>query len=123
MPQLIRPKAGGPTMSSKEEEWEDLYERLLDVLSEFGENCFSGEQCDYLLVADEYGSRHHKIEVVNPDFWSDTIHQRIRALLQTAFPSWGVFVVFGERASGRRGFIIYADRVEFDPMPASANAN
>jgi len=110
-------------MLSKTEEWEELYERLLEILSEYGENLSFDEEFDYFVIDDEYGDRHHKIEVVNPDFWSDNIQQRIRGILATSFPAWGVFVVFDGRAGGRDGFIIYADHVEFCPPASAANSN
>ena len=110
-------------MLSKTEEWEALYERLLEILSEYGENFSFDEEFDYFVIDDEYGDRHHKIEVINPDFWSDNIQQRIREILLTSFPAWGVFVVFDGRAGGRDGFIIYADHVEFCPPASAANSN
>jgi hypothetical protein len=110
-------------MLSKTEEWEALYERLLETLREYGKNFSFDEEVDYFAIDDEYGDRHHKIEVVNPDFWSDNIQQRIREILVTAFPDWGVFVVFDGKAGGRDGFIIYTDHVEFGPPAPAANSN
>jgi hypothetical protein len=102
-------------MSSRDQDWEALYRRLLEVLAEFGKNDPSGSEGDYWLIDDDWGGLHHKIEVVSADFWSDAVHQRIRQTLANSFPDWGVFVVFSEKAKGRRGFIVYADRVEFEP--------
>jgi hypothetical protein len=102
-------------MSSREQDWEALYGRLLEVLTEFGKNGPLGAEGDYWLIDDDWGGLHHKIEVVSADFWSDAVHQRIRQTLANSFPDWGVFVVFSEKAKGRRGFIVYADRVEFEP--------
>lgn len=110
-------------MLSKTKEWEALYERLLETLSEYGKNFSFDEEFDYFIIDDEYADRHHKIEIGDPDFWSDNIHRRIREILVASFPAWGVFVVFGEKARARSGFIIYADRVEFGPPASAANSN
>jgi hypothetical protein len=88
---------------------------LLDSLGEFGRNFSFDVEYDYFVIDDEYDSRHHKIEVLNPAFWTEDVQERIREVLTASFPAWGVFVIFSEGAYGRRGFILYADRIEFDP--------
>ena len=48
-----------------------------------------------------------------PTFWSDSVQERIRRILDEDFRDWGVFVVFAD-GSMRLGFIIYFDHLEFE---------
>src|SRR5882672_2772141 len=105
-------------MPSRDPEWEALYDRLLEVLAEFGENHAFAGKGDYWLIDDDYGHHYQKIEVANPEFWSNAIHQRVREML-ASYPAWSVVVVFSEGAKGRRGFSIYKDHVEFEPISGS----
>ena len=82
-------------------DWRALYEQLLETLAEFGKNDPFGTEGDYWLIDDPWEGRTHKIEVVNPDFWSDAVHQRIRQTLANSFPHWGLVVVFSDKASGK----------------------
>ena len=100
-------------MAPREQEWKELYEQLVTALVSFGKNDAFGNG-DCWLVDDDWGKAQHKIEITNPEFWSDAVHRRIRQVLASSFPGWGVLVVFGGKAKGSRGFIVYADRVEFE---------
>ena len=98
---------------SREELWEQLYERLLEALCTSGKNDPSADDADYWLIDDDWGGHHHKICVANSRFWSDAVEIKIRRVLAESFTDWGVFVVFEDK-SGRPGFIVYADGTQRD---------
>lgn|SRR5215813_14048425 len=100
-------------MTSRDERWVALYDRLRRLLAGFGKNDAFGEG-DYWLVDDDWAGRHQKICITNPRFWSLTIQERVRQLLEDGFDDWGVYIVF-EDESNRAAFIIYNNGVSDSP--------
>src|SRR5213076_302740 len=100
-------------MTTREEQWLALYNELLSALSRFRENSPSDPRGDYWLVDDDWGGYHHKVCVLDPEFWSSAVEQQIREVLTTSFSDWGVYVVF-EDGSGRLGLIVYSSRTEIE---------
>jgi hypothetical protein len=99
--------------SSREEEWEDLFDNLSDALAKFG-NISTIGGVDFWLIDDDWGGHHHKIEVINAKSWSNDVRQAISQVLAAFHPNWGVYIDF-EDGSDDENFIVYADGVETTP--------
>jgi hypothetical protein len=96
--------------SARAAQWEDLYDRLSDMLPRFGKTSPSSD-AELWLVDDDWGGHHHKIEVINTQCWSGDLQQAIRRILAEFHPNWGVYIDFEDCSY----VVVYADGVETAP--------
>ena len=72
------------------EEWETLYERIVELLQKFGvEDPFGKE--DYLVVDDNYGYRGQKIEIHKLRMLNLEVVRSLHGLLKD-FPNWTIVI-------------------------------
>jgi hypothetical protein len=77
-------------LTEQERNWGALYDRIAEVLLQFGEEDHFGK-ADYLIVDDNYGSRRHTIEIHKLHMLRPSVVVMLQGLLQ-AFPDWEIVV-------------------------------
>ena len=88
-------------------EWTLLYEAIRGILQRFGEEDDGGEQKDYLLVDDNLGLWHHRIETSNLEMVRPTVVKLLHELL-IGYPNWEIVIALGDFG----GLIISEDEIE-----------
>ncbi|HTQ30642.1 MAG TPA: hypothetical protein VMI53_05475 [Opitutaceae bacterium] len=76
--------------AGQEQEWEDLYVRLAEILAPVGKSDAFGE-ADYWLVDDNWGCRQQKLYVSNLRMLAPAIVKSLQASL-AQFPNWEIVV-------------------------------
>lgn len=74
--------------TSQERDWNDIYERIVLVMGQFGTEDYRG-RADYLIVDDNYGHKRHKIEAQNLRMMRPEIANALRVLL-ASYPDWEI---------------------------------
>lgn len=86
----------------QETEWDDLYERLLTLLSKYGEDNYLAEK-DFWIVDDNWGNLQQKVYLNNPSIFCDNIFNEIRAVMQDFKLDWEVICVWYVKGQEKEG--------------------
>lgn len=78
------------------EEFDAVLDRLIGVMSLFGENGYEDDS-DYWIVDDNYSVRDLLIEVSNSELDWNLIQEAIRSKFCSIFPEWSVILRFRDR--------------------------
>lgn len=74
--------------TEQERAWGVLYDRIIEVLQQFGREDYCG-RADYLLVDDNYGFDRHKMEVQNLNMFRPNVIRLLQQILGD-FPNWEI---------------------------------
>lgn|SRR5262245_10306595 len=92
--------------AQQDQEWSILYDRIREVLQQFGEEDQAGQRKDYLLVDDNLGLWQHRIETNNLEMVRPVVVKRLQNLL-IGYPNWEIVVALGDFG----GLVISEDEI------------
>jgi hypothetical protein len=92
--------------AQQDKEWIALHGAIKEALQQFGEADDGGEQKDYLLVGDNLGLWHHRIETSNLKMLQPMAIKLLQKLL-TGYPNWEILIALGDYG----GLIIRDDEI------------
>jgi hypothetical protein len=81
----------GDPRAQQRREWAYLYDRIREVLRQFGEEDDYPERKDYWFVNENWGLWQHKIETSNLEMVRPVVVKSLQKLLQ-GYPNWDIAI-------------------------------
>jgi hypothetical protein len=101
-------------MEEQRREWRTLYDQIRPLLQQFGEEDDGGEWKDYLLLDENLGLWHHRIETSNLEIVRPAVVKSLQRLL-IGYPNWEIVIAVGNPGKKKiwpaMGLVISEDEI------------